>query len=129
LRVRKSNQRSFKQSHEPDEFKEYIKGKVFLIGLVFYDSNKVLLEQYQTSGTAEELTDGGLLMLRRKDGSLFPIPYDKDSISKAEKGEYTERSTGFVITDPDFIISGEIEVKDPSNVEKIKRDGFVPVNL
>src|SRR3982751_5931647 len=102
-----------------DEYKILIKGKLFLVGLSFYDSNQKLLEQYQTSGTAEELTDTGILVLKRTDGSFFAIPYDNEAISNAQPGEYTEHATGIVIKDPDFIISGDVEVRSPDDIESI----------
>jgi len=109
-----------------EEFKSFIKGKQFLVGLSFYDSNNKLLEQYQTSGTVVELTDTGLLVLQRSDNSLFALPYDNKAISKAEPGEYTEHSTGITIKDPDFIISGDVEVKDSASIDSIKKNGFYP---
>ena len=109
-----------------DEYKTFIKGKLFLVGLSFYDSDQKLLEQYQTSGTAEELTDTGILVLKRTDGGFFAIPYDNEAISNARPGDYTEHSTGIVIKDPDFIISGNVEVKSPDDIESIKRNGFYP---
>ncbi|HYH16072.1 MAG TPA: hypothetical protein VD794_12660 [Flavisolibacter sp.] len=111
---------------EWDEFREFIIGKLFLVGLSFYDSNQNLLEQYQTSGTVEELTDTGILVLRRSDDSLFAIPYDNEAISKAQPGEYTENSTGMVIKDPDYIISGDVEVTSTDNITSIKQNGFYP---
>lgn len=109
------------------EFQAHVKGKVFLVGLIFYDSRHDIIEQYQTNGVVEELTDQGMLILKRADGSLFPVPYDPKSIKKAEQGEYRETTTGTVIVDPDYIISGEIKVKSPANVELIKKNGFIPI--
>jgi hypothetical protein len=110
-----------------EEFQEFVRGKVFLIGIDFYDSGNRLLEQYQTSGRVEQLTDTGMLLLRRDDEGLFALPYDHTAISQAPPGEYTERSSGKVIVNPDYIISGDIEVKAPENVENIKANGFYPV--
>lgn len=109
-----------------EEFQEFVKGKVFLIGLDFYDSDNRLLENYQTSGKVEELTDTGMLVLRRDDESLFAIPYDHTAISEAAPGEYTEKASGKVIVNPDYIMSGDIEVKAPENVADIKANGFYP---
>ena len=109
---------------EWDEFRASIIGKRFLVGLSFYDANRRLLEQYQTSGTVEELTDTGILVLRRSDDSLFAIPYDNEAITPAQPGEYTEQSTGVVVKDPDYILSGEVEVTSPEHVATIKQNGF-----
>jgi hypothetical protein len=111
---------------EWDEYRAFIKGKLFLVGLSFYDADGKLLEQYQTSGWVEELTDTGMLVLKRGDSTLFAMPYDKEAISPARPGEYTEHSTGVVITDPDYILSGDIEVTGAQEIDAIKRNGFYP---
>jgi hypothetical protein len=109
-----------------DEFQDFIKGKYFLIGLSFYDSEKRLLEQYQTSGRVEHITDTAMLVLKREDGSLFTVPYDHEAIRPAAPGEYTENSTGRLIVNPDYILTGDIEVNEPGNIESIKEKGFFP---
>ena len=44
-----------------EELQDYIKGKLFLIGLTFVDKNGDLKEQYQTHGTVLELTNDGII--------------------------------------------------------------------
>ncbi|RYZ20563.1 MAG: hypothetical protein EOO16_16290 [Chitinophagaceae bacterium] len=109
-----------------DEFQDFIRGKLFLVGLSFYDSGHKLLGQYQTSGRVEHLSDTGLLVLKRDDDSLFAVPYDDKAIRPAAPGEYTEHSTGRVIVDPDYILSGDIEVADAAQIADIKERGFYP---
>ena len=69
-----------------EELQKYIKDKVFLIGLTFVDSNEKLIEQHQTHGTVVELTNGGIFRFMKKDGSIFQMPYDKESIQKSRVG-------------------------------------------
>ena len=109
-----------------EQLQEYLKGKTFLIGLTFIDKKGVLIEQYQTHGTVSELTNNGLFRIKRKDGSIFQIPYDSETIQKAEKGEYRERATGEIITDPDFIMRWEITTNEHSNLDEIKAHGYIP---
>lgn len=109
-----------------DELNEYFKGKVFLIGLSFIDKNGNLIEQYQTHGTIIELTDKSLFKIKRDDCSIIQMPYDRDTISKAEKGEYREHSTGIVIKNPDFIMTWEIDLTGSEESSQIKRFGFIP---
>jgi hypothetical protein len=109
-----------------EHLQEYLKGKVFLIGLTFVDSDGKIVEQYQTHGTVTELTNQGLLRFRKKDGSDFQIPYSADSIKKADKGEYKEKSSGLIITDPDFLMTWEITTTDNDNLEEVKKHGFIP---
>ena len=111
-----------------DEFRIYIKDKLFLVGLTFIDTNGDLVEQYQTHGTIVELTDDGLLKIKRVDNSIFQMPYDKDTIKKADKGEYRERSTGLIIKDPYYIMNWEITINENDNTNEIKAVGFIPAD-
>lgn len=108
-----------------DESKEYLKEKVFLIGLSFVDKNGDLIEQYQTHGTIVELTDNGLFKIKREDNSIFQMPYDSETIKKADKGEYRERSTGQIVKDPDYIMTWEITINENGDTNEIKKVGFV----
>jgi hypothetical protein len=107
-----------------EEFQQFIVGKLFIIGLVILDEQEVFIEKYQTSGRVTELTDDGLLILKRGDDSVYQLPYEAEVITVAEKGDYEERTTGTVISNPDYIISAEIVVKDKSHIDKIKKEGF-----
>ena len=107
------------------ELQEFIKGKRFLIGLTFINKGGEMIEQYQTNGAVKELTNDGLLRIERHDGSIFQLPYDKESIKKAGKGEYRERATGEIITDPDFIVTWEIVTDEADNLEEMKKYGYV----
>jgi hypothetical protein len=72
------------------------------------------------------LTNTGLLRFRRSDGSVFQLPYDLDSIEEAEKGDYREKETGNIITDPNFIATWDIYVENTDDILKYKQDGFIP---
>jgi hypothetical protein len=109
-----------------EQLQEYLKGKTFLIGLTFVNKNGVLIEQYQTHGTVVELTNHGLFKIKRKDDSIFQMPYDRDTIKKADKGEYREKATGEIVKDPDFIMTWEITTLDKDNLEDTKRNGYIP---
>lgn len=111
-----------------EELQAYLKGKSFLIGLTFIGEDEEEIEQYQTNGTVKELTDDGLLRIMRSDGSIFQMPYDKDTIRNAEKGEYRERATGQIIKDPDFIMTWEIVIIENDNLEEIKKHGYLPTD-
>jgi len=108
------------------ELQKYLKGKLLLIGLSFVDKKGDLVEQYQTHGTIIELTDNGLLKIKRNDNTIFQMPYDKETISQPDKGEYRERSTGLIIKDPDYIMSWEITINENDDTDEIKKVGFVP---
>lgn len=100
-------------------------GKLFLIGLTFLNESGSEIEEWETSGTVEELTDEGLLKFRRADGSLFCLPYEPATIHRAGKGDYFERATGAVITDPDFITTWKIKVHGAEDIAVLKREGYL----
>lgn len=108
------------------ELQTFLKGKVFLIGLTFVDQDNELIEQYQTSGMVDELTDDGLFRFKRADGSFFQLPYENETINEAAKGEYRERATGNIIINPDYITSWEIQVSRTDNIENMKQNGYTP---
>lgn len=108
-----------------EELQEYLKGKIFLIGLTVIDNKGELIEQYQTHGKVKELMVDGLFKIERRDGSIFQMPYDKDTIKKAEKGEYREKETGHIIKNPDFIMTWEITTTANDNLEEIKQFGYL----
>jgi hypothetical protein len=109
-----------------EQLQAYLKGKVFLIGLTFIDRSGKFIGQYQTHGTVLELTSDGLFKIERQDKSIFQIPYDKESISKAGKGEYREKASGEIITDPDFLMTWEIITDENDNLDEIKKHGYIP---
>jgi hypothetical protein len=108
------------------ELQIFFKGKVFLIGLTFIDEDGNVVEQYQTSGTVDELTDNGFFNFNRSNSGIFQLPYDERAIKEAAKGEYRERSTGNIIVNPDYITTWVIDVKSKDNLDDIKQNGFTP---
>lgn len=107
------------------QFQRYLKGKVFLIGLVFVDQEGEVIERYQTHGIVEKLTFDGIFKIRRDDHSLFQIPYDKDTIRLAKEGQYRETATGEIVDNPDYIMIWEIVTDRVDELEKVKQFGYV----
>jgi hypothetical protein len=99
-------------------------GKVFLIGLSFLDKDDQIIEKYQTHGIVEKLTDNGIFVFKRSDGSIFKMPYHKDSISYADAGEYRAKDTGDIVLNPDYIMVWDIVENNKTEIEKIKQFGF-----
>lgn len=109
-----------------EELKEFLKDKIFLIGLTFLDNQGTIIERYQTHGKVIELTNDGLFRIEKPNKVVFQIPYERESIVKAEKGEYRERGTGKIITNPDFVMTWSITVNKDDNFEDVKTFGFSP---
>lgn len=51
-------------------------GKLILIGIRYCNSNNELMEQYQTSGIIESITDKEIKIKRENYKELFTIPND-----------------------------------------------------
>jgi hypothetical protein len=111
-----------------EDLHDLLQGCTLLIGLTFVDGNGHVVEQYQTHGTFETFTTDYRMQIRRPDGTLFRLPYEPETISEAAPGEYRERSTGTVITDPDYLVRWTITVNPdaPETIAEIKREGFQP---
>jgi hypothetical protein len=109
------------------QLRNYLKGKLFLIGLTFIDEEGEVIEQYQTHGTVARLTVDGFFKILREDHSIFTIPYDRDTIKIAKAGEYREKTTGEIIRNPDFIMTWRVKTTDYDKLEDIKKHGYLPV--
>ena len=77
-------------------------GKVLLVGITYYTHENKLIEQKQFYGTVTEANEKIVRMIL-KDGSEFTLPPDLRSTKRARPGEYTLRSTGEVVVNPDFL--------------------------
>jgi len=108
------------------QFQQYLKGKLFLIGLTFVDKNGKIIERYQTHGTVKRLTNDGIFKIRRDDHSIFQIPYDKNTIRLAKDGQYREKTSGEIVDHPDFIMTWEITADQPDMLDHVKKFGYVP---
>ena len=109
------------------QLRNYLKGKVVLVGLTFIDQEGKIIERYQTHGTIAKLTIDGFFKIIREDNSVFRIPYLKETIKKAKEGKYREVSTGETIENPDFIMTWKVKTSDHTDLEEIKRHGYLPV--
>lgn len=88
----------------PDE----LIGKVILIGITYYaEGNAEPLEQQQLWGTVTEVRED-LIRVRRPNGEMFQLPPDLRSTKRARPGEYKLRSTGEIVTNPDFLTTWNV---------------------
>lgn len=100
-------------------------GKLILIGINYYNENNELLEQYQTSGIIESITENEIKIKRENHKELFTIPNDDRAIIEAKPGEYKERQSGKIIKNPDFISQWIINgTGSKKNIERYKEKGF-----
>ena len=83
-------------------------GKVVLVGISYINEDGSLLEQQQFFGEVESAhpRQGILLSLRgRRSGERYNLPPDTRSINAASPGEYSLRSTGELVVDPDYTVT------------------------
>lgn len=109
------------------QLRNYLKGKIILIGLTFVDQNGEIIERYQTHGKVARLSVDGFFKIIREDNSVFRIPYLRNTIKRAKHGSYREKSTGETIENPDFIMTWKVKTNDHTNLEEIKKHGYMPI--
>ena len=79
--------------------------KIVVIGITYMTHDDVLISQEQFQGriTAYHPINGiHLELLGCREGEPYRLPPDLKQLKKAEPGEYTLRSTGEVVIDPDY---------------------------
>lgn len=80
-------------------------GKVVLVGLTYSEADGRRIEQQQFFGTvvSADSRKGILLSLKgHRAGEQYNLPPDTRAIEIASTGEYRLRSTGEVVSDPDY---------------------------
>lgn len=86
-------------------------GKLLLVGITYYTESNEMIEQKQFYGTVTK-ADASFILVRQPDGTEFTLPMDLSCTKRARPGEYKLRSTGEIVTNPDFfatwnVIKGE----------------------
>jgi hypothetical protein len=77
-------------------------GKSVLVGLTYVDANGDVEEVVQFFGQITSF-DEEMVTIARESGEDFTLPPAIEAFEEAESGEYSLRSTGEVIVDPDLI--------------------------
>ena len=110
------------------EIKE-LYGKVLLIGITFVTEKDDLIDQYQTYGRVEEI-HSDYIRLRQKSGELFTLPAAFESLEEAPPGEYSLKSTGETVINPDYTTTWTVTCKTKDNIESYKLNDlwFCPKN-
>ena len=83
---------------------ENIIGKTILVGITYVSNDELVLEQIQFFGTVEHADEEDVIsIMKAKGDEVFNLPPDLSSFSIAQPGEYTLKSTGEVIVNPDLL--------------------------
>jgi hypothetical protein len=91
-------------------------GKHILVGLTYLDHNEQLIEQIQYHGRIVRINDhDGIVIKVNGTDEERALPPALESIEVAKEGEYTLRSTGEVIINPDLTTSWTSVKEAPEN--------------
>jgi hypothetical protein len=87
-------------------------GLRILVGMTHLDAGGEAIEQLQFFGVVQraDRRKGILLKLEgKRAGEEYNLPPDTRGLKRADLGEYRLRSTGEVVTDPDYVCSWTIQ--------------------
>ena len=98
---------------DPERVRQLI-GKTLLIGIDYESNEGELLEQKQFFGAITEITRARGIVIRDEiTGSDYCLPPDLDHLHPAKKGTYTLRTTGRVVTNPDYTVRWNRRARAP----------------
>jgi hypothetical protein len=90
--------------------------KYVLVGLTYLDHNEQVLEQVQLHGHIVGIDDDVITVKLFSSGEEVTLPPDLSVFKEASPGDYTLRSTGEVVSDPDFVAQWTIHRPPPEGV-------------
>ena len=101
---------SLNENTDRPEFfaKDELMGKVILVGFTYYTKDGEFVERKQLFGKVFEVLES-TIWIRRDNDDEFSIPNDKRAVEIAPEGEYSLKSTGEVVVNPDFFPRGMSE--------------------
>jgi hypothetical protein len=89
-------------------------GKTVLIGVTYLDHEERQTGQQQWYGVISEISNArGIVVRLKNDSSHCALPPDLSALRPAKRGEYRLRTTGEVVTDPDFLMTWTRRAPDP----------------
>jgi hypothetical protein len=103
----------------------HLLGRHVLAGITLLGDNDELIDQFQVHGIVSAADDAGVV-LDRGDEPAYGLPPGPELFEPAESGEYTLRSTGEVVDDPDYLVSLSVHVSDQGNAEELRNVGYRP---
>lgn len=86
-----------------DELAEQLVGKVLLVGLTFVEASGNRTEQLHGNVVSATRQNGIVLRLAgARNGELYRLAADLRGVFSAKPGAYRLKTTGEIVTDPDF---------------------------
>lgn len=91
-------------------------GKHLLIGITYLDHEGAFIEQKQFHGVIVRINESEGIVIKLHDSELeYKLPPDLNSLQPAPKGEYRLRSTGEIVTDPDYLTTWTVNKPAPES--------------
>lgn len=84
--------------------------KTILVGMTYNSADGEVVELKQLWGTVVRADDTNI-EIQNSNGDIFDLPPDLSAIRKAAPGEYRLRSTGEIVTDPDYLATYIVTMK------------------
>jgi hypothetical protein len=95
--------------------KDYV-GKTVLLGVTYVDHEERQTGERQWYGVITEVSNAkGIVITLKNDTNYCALPPDLSALRPAKPGEYRLRSTGEVITNPDFLTTWTCKEPDPKD--------------
>ncbi len=83
-----------------------LEGRTLLVGITHVAADgSHTQEQYAGTASISDRGSYSLVTVACSDGETRNYPFDSRSLERAGPGEYRLRSTGEVVTDPDFLMT------------------------
>lgn len=84
-------------------------GKTALVGISYWSADHTLLRTEQFQGEVIQVSpDGGIVLRLRSGAGEFTLPPDLSSVETARPGEYHLKSSGEVVSNPDFLCTYDV---------------------
>ena len=103
----------------------HLLGRRVLVGVTPVDDDGEQIDQFQTHGVVSSADARGVV-LNRGDMPAFGLPPGPELFEPADPGQYSLRSTGEVVEDPDYLVSLSVHVSDRASVQELRDVGYVP---
>lgn len=101
-------------------------GKRIIVGKTYMDGEEAV-EQTQYHGLIEAVDERRGFLLRRADnGEIESLPPDLRAFEPAKPGEYTLRSSGEVVIDPDYTAAWIVEREQETDGWTVERGPETP---
>ena len=88
-------------------------GKHVIIGLTYIDHDENEIERIQRHGTVVRADESGIIIIDANSGEEITLPPDPSAFQEAQPGDYRFRTTGEIISDPDFLTQWTIRRPPP----------------